>query len=543
MNDLQFLKTKTIGWYVVLAVALAIYIPNLSVRPVNIMEARNFITAREMLTDNHWLLTTMNGFPRYQKPPLPTWLTAVSGALFGIDSVWALRLPAALITIMGLFFVYRFTLRLSDGNVVLSVSSSLVVATSFYVIFAGRNGQWDIYTHAFMLGALYYLFQWLQSDHHTWRNAIGCGIGIGCSFMSKGPVSMFALMLPFLIAYGCTYGKGTGVVLKKQAGSLVILFSIAIGLSAWWPLYVSYYDSQTLEAIANKETTSWVVRNVRPFYYYWSFFIQSGMWTLLALPAITYPYMKTRVSLPKEYRFAILWTLCSVLLLSLVPEKKSRYLLPVLFPLGIVIAFYLEYMFKTFPIKGKRIEKIPLYIHFGILSAIGILFPLSYYLKPILFQEQPYLWSLFSIFLLLSAGSMLYALIKKRIQLAFISSIGFILFCVCFGIPLAKPLFFTETYEDLTPMVAYSKKYELPIYALYTPTPEIVWKYGKKIPVFDVHYRDEDRIILLVQKDIEEETIQREIRFKDIQQVGHIDLNSPGNRDRLRYKWFICSLK
>ena len=29
--------------------------------PVTIMEARNFISAREMLTDDNWILTTMNG--------------------------------------------------------------------------------------------------------------------------------------------------------------------------------------------------------------------------------------------------------------------------------------------------------------------------------------------------------------------------------------------------------------------------------------------------------------------------------------------------
>ncbi|HNQ27790.1 MAG TPA: glycosyltransferase, partial [Aquaticitalea sp.] len=42
--------------------------------PVSIMEARNFITAREMVDDGNWLLTTMNGEARYEKPPLPTWL-------------------------------------------------------------------------------------------------------------------------------------------------------------------------------------------------------------------------------------------------------------------------------------------------------------------------------------------------------------------------------------------------------------------------------------------------------------------------------------
>ena len=35
------------------------------------MEARNFIVAREMLTEGNWLLTTMNDVPRYEKPPFP----------------------------------------------------------------------------------------------------------------------------------------------------------------------------------------------------------------------------------------------------------------------------------------------------------------------------------------------------------------------------------------------------------------------------------------------------------------------------------------
>ena len=44
---------------------------------VDIMESRNMITAREMVYDGNWLTPTMNGELRLEKPPLPTWLTAV----------------------------------------------------------------------------------------------------------------------------------------------------------------------------------------------------------------------------------------------------------------------------------------------------------------------------------------------------------------------------------------------------------------------------------------------------------------------------------
>ena len=73
-------------------IAILMFAFNMDVLEVTIMEARNFITAREMINDNNWLLTTMNGEPRYQKPPLPTWLAAISAMTFGIKSLYAMRL-------------------------------------------------------------------------------------------------------------------------------------------------------------------------------------------------------------------------------------------------------------------------------------------------------------------------------------------------------------------------------------------------------------------------------------------------------------------
>ena len=69
-------------------ICIIIFMTHLDALWVNIMEARNFVTAREMLQDSNWLLTTLNGEPRYQKPPLPTWLSAGSAFLFGIKSVF-----------------------------------------------------------------------------------------------------------------------------------------------------------------------------------------------------------------------------------------------------------------------------------------------------------------------------------------------------------------------------------------------------------------------------------------------------------------------
>ena len=64
---MTWLKNNPVA--LVLLAGISIFLFHLNVIPVTIMEARNFITAREMITDGNWLLTTMNDLPRYEKPP------------------------------------------------------------------------------------------------------------------------------------------------------------------------------------------------------------------------------------------------------------------------------------------------------------------------------------------------------------------------------------------------------------------------------------------------------------------------------------------
>ena len=183
---------------------IAIFFVNLDALYVNIMEARNFITAREMLHDGNWILTTLNGEPRYQKPPLPTWLTAISASIFDLKNLFALRLPAALITIVLVIFLFKTAIKFTQ-NKSYAFISSLILSTSFYVIFAGRNGQWDIFTHGFMMVCIYQLFLFFTSEEGKYQRVLIAGLFFGMSFMSKGPVSLYALLLPFLISFGIVY--------------------------------------------------------------------------------------------------------------------------------------------------------------------------------------------------------------------------------------------------------------------------------------------------------------------------------------------------
>ncbi|PHR14778.1 MAG: hypothetical protein COA40_00955 [Aequorivita sp.] len=459
----------------------AIFFVNLDALPVNIMEARNFITAREMLNDGNWLLTTINGEPRYQKPPLPTWLTAFSAAIFGIKSVWALRLPAAIMTLFLVLFSYKLAKKLTSEKIYAFISA-LVMATSFYIVASARDGQWDIYTHGFMVVCIYLLYLFFTEEPHKYRNAILAGLFFGCSFLSKGPVSLYALLLPFLIAFGIVYKYKN---FKTRWLPLLAFLIVAMVVSAWWHWYTLNFDPAAAE-ITKKETTNWISYEIKPFYYYWSFFTQSGVWTIPAFIGLLYPYLKNRVFNKKAYLFTFLWTMVSVVLLSLIPEKKSRYLLPVLVPMALNTGFYIEYLFRRFKeLKDKR-ETIPVYFNFGLIAFIGIVFPVGGYIFLKDGIAGNWLWFVLLSLALLTIGILMFRnLFRRKIASVFYLTIAFIVAVIWFGLPLSKAITINPDYKPFSELHAFEEKENINIYEFSDMTPELIWDYGEKMEILN----------------------------------------------------------
>jgi 4-amino-4-deoxy-L-arabinose transferase-like glycosyltransferase len=444
------------------------------------MEARNFNSAREMINHNNWVLTTMNGEARYEKPPLPTWLAAISGAVFGLDNTWALRLPSALVTTFLVFFFYRFVDYVSR-NKELAFNAALILASSFYILFAGRNGTWDIFAHAFMLAGIYYLFRFFSESEKITKNAILAGIFIGLSFMSKGPVSHFALLLPFLIAYGIVFRFRA---FRSKILPLLLMILIIAVLSSWWAIAVYLLDPTSATAIANKEATAWANHNTRSFYYYWSFFTQSGIWTIPAFIALLYPYLKTRVENLKVYKFSLAWTLAAVILLSLIPEKKSRYLLPVLIPLALNTSFYVQYLFRYFSTLKDKKETFPVYFNFGLIAVIAIVVPVVGYF--LLRENLSGLWvwfvpfTLFSIFM----GVFIFRfLAQKNAAKIFYITVVFVCGVVALGFPLVKATYTNTDYAQIAPKVESLKEQGLAQYLFTNSSPELIWDLGQRVPL------------------------------------------------------------
>ncbi len=525
----------------------AIFFVNLNSLPVNIMEARNFITAREMLTDGNWLLTTINGEPRYQKPPLPTWLTAFSAAIFGIKSVWALRLPAAIMTLFLVLFSYKLAKKLTSEKIYAFISA-LVMATSFYIVASARDGQWDIYTHGFMVVCIYLLYLFFTEEPHKYRNAMLAGLFFGCSFLSKGPVSLYALLLPFLIAFGIVYKYRN---FKTRWLPLLAFLAVAFVVSAWWHWYTLTFDPAAAE-ITKKETTNWISYEIKPFYYYWSFFTQSGVWTIPAFIALLYPYLKNRVFNKKAYLFTFLWTMLSVVLLSLIPEKKSRYLLPVLIPMALNTGFYIEYLFRRFKeLKDKR-ETIPVFFNFGLIGFIGIAFPIGGYIFLKDGLAGNWLWFVLLSLALFTFGIFMFRnLFRRKIATVFYLTIAFIVAVIWFGLPLSKAITINPDYKPFSELHNFEEKEKIKIYEFSGMTPELIWDYGEKMEMLNKDGEfitpAENRFGVLVSEESLEHFAEIYADFNR-EHITRYDMNPKGpdsrtHKTRLYRELFIVSKK
>ncbi len=327
------MRAKHIHVLLLLVVCFFAFFLNNRVIYTDIMESRNIITAREMVYDGHWMIPTMNGELRLEKPPLPTWIAAGVETVFP-DDMGAQRAMAGLAATLLVFFFYGLGKELTQ-NQAFALISSLVLCTSYNLILMGRTASWDIYCHAFMMGAIYFLFKALHQKGQQWGNFIGAGIFLGLSFLSKGPVSFYALLLPFIISYILALRQP----MKGKGTPLFVMIVIFLLLSCWWYLFIYFFHTEEAQYVLNKESAAWVERNVRPWYYYSTFFLETGVWALMVITTFALPYWSRRLRLNREYLFTFCWMVLMVVCLSLFPEKKNRYLLPVLIPAAYTVAF------------------------------------------------------------------------------------------------------------------------------------------------------------------------------------------------------------
>jgi 4-amino-4-deoxy-L-arabinose transferase-like glycosyltransferase len=327
---------------------------------------------------------------------------------------------------------------------------------------------------------------------------------------------------------------------------------IGLVVGGWWYLYVRMEDPSTFLQMTKTETSNWSSYNIRPFYYYWSFFVQSGIWTIPALISLLYPFLKSRVSHIKVYKFSLIWTILAVILLSIIPEKKTRYLMPVLIPLAINTGFYIEYLIRTFKDSTEKKVTIPVHLSFGLIALIGILFPLiGFFFGPTL-TGLVLLWYLLATLLLGTIGVLMIINLKRKVfKNVFYLSIGFFICAFISVIPMSG-IERSSNYNSVSSLNEQNEQNRLKVYSLTSISPEYIWHYGSKISsikkkdsTYDLPVENTFGLLTRTKDQTIDNNLSKiyEIKYSETFDLNNAELDTKNHRNRLRYHYYILSKK
>lgn len=301
-------------------------------------EAEVFESARQMIGTgiNGWLIPVVNGEVRLRQPPMATWLAAGAFNLFGVGG-FAGRLPSAICSWLSLAVTYSIASRLFGRRV--GLMSAAFLLASYLFFHQGRSAETD--APAMLLTTLAVDLFWRSLDgdspllFHVAAAATGLAIFIG------GGIGSFAIL--FFVAM---------TIIRRQPATLrrFVLCGAPVTLvviGGWW--YVYAIADQGLARFRLEWTAG--PGGPTPFAWFLGYFpmllLGSAPWSLLTVAGLLAAAGNCR----RDPRLLglLVWLAACFVPLCLLGTGQDHDLLPLMPPLMIVTAWFVEAAAATKP--------------------------------------------------------------------------------------------------------------------------------------------------------------------------------------------------
>ncbi|MBU9689996.1 glycosyltransferase family 39 protein [Burkholderia multivorans] len=333
-------------------------------------EGRYAEMAREMFVTGDWITPRYNGYKYFEKPPLQTWLNALTFAWFGIGE-WQARLYTALASFAGVLLVGFTGARLFNPQS--GFLAAVVLACSPYWNLMGHFNALDMGLAFWMALSLCAL---LLAQRPGLRPAAVrgwmwvCWAAMAFAVLSKGLVGVIlpgaVLVLYTLIARDWALWKRLYLV-----SGLVIFFAIA---TPWFVLvqqrnpefFNFFFIVQQFRRYLTPEQN-----RPGPFYY----FVPVLLVGFLPWLSVAWQSVRHALRMPRQPNgfspmlVLLIWSAFIFLFFSASHSKLISYVLPVAPALALIIGAYL-------PLLGAdRFRRHLLgYLVFFVAAAFGIIF-------------------------------------------------------------------------------------------------------------------------------------------------------------------------
>jgi len=296
-------------------------------------------SAREMVESGDWLTPHFNYEPRFQKPALYYWLTALVFSITGADE-FAARLWSALAGVGLVIVTTACGRRWYDESV--GLMAGAITASSFGYFALARMSLPDLPLAFFVTLAVWAAFvATLERERNPRKWLLLAAVAAALGFLMKGPL---ALLLPVLIVVPILLMERRSFNVQLSDVVLALLLFLAIAL----PWFVVMWMQHGTEYLAGffvgdnyQRFATTRFNDPRPWWFYVPI-VAGGLlpWTALALlwlgPVLQ--VLTRRRDIGTLDLRLLLWALLPLAFFTASVGKQPRYILPVLPPLAILLA-------------------------------------------------------------------------------------------------------------------------------------------------------------------------------------------------------------
>jgi 4-amino-4-deoxy-L-arabinose transferase-like glycosyltransferase len=340
MNDLY--DSKKFVWTLAVLFALAwLYVLGIrSLVPPD--EGRYAEMAREMWASGDWITTRLNGIKYFEKPPLQTWMNALTFSVFGLGE-WQARLWTGLCGLGGVLFTGYAARRVFGARA--GFYAALVLGSSLFWVASGQVNSLDMGLTGMMSLALGSLLI-AQRDGATpdqRRNwMLLCWAGMALAVLAKG---LIGVVLPgaVLVIYSAL---SRDLAIWKRlhlAKGLLLFFAIA---TPWFVLVALKNPEQPHFFFIHEHWERFFLKTHHregPWYYFLVLLVPGVMPWLGLLPQALFNGARRDAQTSFQPKLLLLvWVVFITFFFSYSSSKLPGYILPVYPALAMLLAVYLE---------------------------------------------------------------------------------------------------------------------------------------------------------------------------------------------------------
>ena len=329
-------------------------------------EARYSEIARLMSETGNWIVPQIDyGVPFWAKPPLSTWLSAISISIFG-ENEFFVRLPSLILSLLMVFFISKY---IANKKLPFFLPCLILFSLPEFFLHAGVVSTDVSLSFSIMLIMISF---WKISEKRSliWESLFIVGIAMG--LLSKGPISI-VLTFPPLFLWGLRFRLPIRTLFR-----ISWIFGILLALP-WYFLIEKKSPGFTNYFIVGEHflrfiDSSWAgdkygFPKQQPYGIIWIFLILGTIpWIFSLLKKLIKNF--TSIWDNKWEFFLWSWLLWTPIFFTISKSLIHTYIMPVMVPVTLLVCHYWENL------KFKRFQ-------LGISIFIPILILISYSFKDI----------------------------------------------------------------------------------------------------------------------------------------------------------------